>query len=133
MQRARDVETYPVVTIETDPVQQLLTVRYGGLITEKEAQKTLNDAPAALAKLEKGFRLLVDLTELEKMDLACAPVIEKVMDLCQAKGVSDVVRVIPDPSRDIGLQIMSHFHYDSGVRIATCETMAQADSLLLSP
>jgi hypothetical protein len=31
---------------------------------------------------------------------------------------------------DIGLQIMSYFHYGSGVRIATCETLAQAINML---
>lgn len=119
-----------MVTIEADLAQQLMIVRYRGHITEGEAQKAINEAPSILAKLEKGFRLLVDLTELEKMDVACAPSVEEMMDLCQAKGVSDVVRVIPDPSRDIGMQIMSHFHYDSGVHIATCDTMAEAMSLL---
>jgi anti-anti-sigma regulatory factor len=119
-----------VVKVEADPARRLMVVRYGGHITPAEAQKALLDAPAALAQLKKGFRLLVDLTELEKMDLACAPVIEKIMDLCQAKGVADVVRVIPDPTRDIGMGIMSHFHYDSGVRIATCPTLDDALRIL---
>jgi anti-anti-sigma regulatory factor len=80
--------------------------------------------------LQFGFRLLADLTELEAMDMACAPFIEKAMDLCNQKGASMVVRVIPDPRRDIGLQIMSIFHYRGDVQIFTCETLAQADDLL---
>ena len=102
-----------------------MIVRYGGEITLAEAQKVADDTPAVLSKLEKGFRLLADLTDLQRMDVACAPVIEKVMDLCQAKGISEIVRVIPDPRRDIGMQIMSRFHYDSGVHIVTTESLAE--------
>ena len=64
------------------------------------------------------------------MDVACAPHIEKAMDLCNEKGASIVVRVIPDPTRDIGLQIMSVFHYDGRVRIVTCTTLAEAEEIL---
>ena len=73
---------------------------------------------------------LADLTELESMDVACAPFIEKAMELCNQKGASMVVRVIPDPRRDIGLQIMSIFHYRGDVKIVTCETLAQAKEIL---
>ena len=74
--------------------------------------------------------LLADLTALESMDVGCAPFIEKAMDLCNEKGASIVVRVIPDPHRDIGMQIMSIFHYGSDVQIVTCETLAEAIKML---
>jgi hypothetical protein len=41
-----------------------------------------------------------------------------------------VVRVIPDPARDIGLQIMSLFHYGHDVRIVTCATLDEAQRAL---
>ena len=37
-----------------------------------------------------------------------------------------VVRVIPDPYKDIGLNIVSLFHYPRRVRIVTCETLEEA-------
>jgi hypothetical protein len=37
-----------------------------------------------------------------------------------------VVRVIPDPQKDIGLNILSLFHYRRRVRIVTCKTLAEA-------
>jgi hypothetical protein len=43
-----------------------------------------------------------------------------------------VVRVIPDPHRDIGLQIMSYFHYSGDVQILTCQTLAEAEEILRS-
>jgi hypothetical protein len=119
-----------VVSIEVEQPKKLLVVRYGGVVGPEEAEKGLEQIQSGLARLESGFRLLADLTELQLMDVACAPFIEKAMDVCNAKGVSVVVRVIPDPHRDIGMQIMSIFHYGSDVRIVTCETVAQAVEIL---
>ena len=116
--------------MEADSAQELMVVHYAGEVTEAESVQGLKDATDVLAQMENGFRLLVDMTELQRMDVGCAPYIEKVMDLCQIKGVTEIVRVIPDPRRDIGMQIMSQFHYDSSVRIITCETVAQAREIL---
>jgi hypothetical protein len=121
-----------MVAIEVDQPKNLLAVRYRGLIGSGEMQRSLDQIQAGLAKLESGFRVLADLTGLESMDVACAPFIEKAMDLCNEKGASTVVRVIPDPHRDIGLQIMSYFHYSGDVRIVTCETLAEAAKILRS-
>ncbi len=60
------------------------------------------------------------------MDLACTPHLEKIMQCCNEKGVALVVRAIPHPQRDIGLQIMSHFHYGADVRIVTCASAEEA-------
>jgi anti-anti-sigma regulatory factor len=121
-----------MVAIEVDQPTNLLVVRYRGLIGSDEMQRGLDQIQAGLAKLESGFRVLADLSELESMDVACAPFIEKAMDLCNEKGASLVVRVIPDPHRDIGLQIMSYFHYRGDVRIVTRETLAEAAKILRS-
>src|SRR5467141_3308020 len=119
-----------MVAIEVDQPKNLLAVRYRGLIGSGEMQGSLDQIEAGLVKLESGFRVLADLSGLESMDVACAPFIEKAMDLCNEKGASLVVRVIPDPQRDIGLQIMSIFHYGGDVKIFTCETLTQAKEIL---
>jgi anti-anti-sigma regulatory factor len=119
-----------VYEVETDEPRNLLAIRYRGLVRPDETERAADEILAALAKLRRGFRLLADLTELQSMDVACAPHIEKAMDLCNEKGASIVVRVIPDPTRDIGLQIMSVFHYDGRVRIVTCTTLAEAEEIL---
>jgi anti-anti-sigma regulatory factor len=119
-----------VITFEVDESKRLLAIRYSGVVRAEETEKGLEQIRNGLAKLQFGFRLLADLTELESMDMACAPFIEKAMDLCNQKGASMVVRVIPDPHRDIGMQIMSIFHYRGDVRILTCETLTQAAELL---
>jgi anti-anti-sigma regulatory factor len=119
-----------VVTIEIDQPKNLLAIRYRGTIASAEMKRGLEEVRAALPKLNTGFRLLGDLTELESMDVSCAPLLEKIMNMCNEKGVATVVRIVPDPHRDIGLQIMSYFHYGSGVRIVTCQTLAEAMELL---
>jgi len=121
-----------VISFEANVPKRLLEIRYGGVVRPEECEKGLDQLRASLAQLETGFRVLVDLTALESMDVKCAPFIEKAMDLCNEKGASTVVRIIPDPHRDIGMTIMSIFHYRGDVRISTCETLAQAETLLLS-
>lgn len=79
---------------------------------------------------EPGFRIVVDLTELQSMEVACSPLIAEIMEICNAGGVSEVLRIIPDPTRDIGLQILSFFHYGDDVYIRTCASTDEAEALL---
>jgi len=119
-----------VISFEANVPKKLLEIRYGGVVQAEETEKGLEQLRASLGRLETGFRVLVDLTALELMNLKCAPFVKKAMDLCNEKGASMVVRVIPDPHRDIGMAIMSIFHYGGDVRIFTCETLGQAEELL---
>lgn len=119
-----------MIKVEADLPHNLLIIRYSGLVTADEIEKVLEQIRNSLAGLQSGFRLLGDLSQLESMDVKCAPFIEKIMDLCNQKGIAMIVRVIPDSHRDIGLQIMSIFHYRGEVEILTCETLAQAEDLL---
>ena len=119
-----------MIKFEVDQPQSLLAIRYSGHVGPHETEEGLEQIRSGLAKLQFGFRLLADLTELESMDVACAPFIEKAMDMCNEKGASMVVRVIPDPHRDIGMQIMSYFHYSGDVQIVTCQTLAEAEEVL---
>jgi anti-anti-sigma regulatory factor len=119
-----------MISFEIDQPRNRLVIRYSGTIAPADTEKGLEQIRSGLAKLKSGFRLLVDLSDLGSMDVACAPHIEKAMDMCNEKGASLVVRVIPDPHRDIGLQIMSYFHYSGDVQIVTCQTLADAEQAL---
>lgn len=119
-----------MINFEVDEPKSLFVIRYRGVVGAEETEKGLEQIRHGLAKLQSGFRLLADLSELESMDVGCAPFIEQAMDIFNEKGASMVVRVIPDPHRDIGLQIMSIFHYRGDVHILTCETLAQASEIL---
>jgi len=119
-----------MIKFEVDQPRNRLVIRYSGSVLPEETEEGLEQIRSGLAQLRTGFHLLADLTDLERMDVKCAPFIEKAMDLCNEKGAAMVVRVIPDPHRDIGMQIMSIFHYRGNTQIFTCETLAQAKEIL---
>src|SRR5262249_50778726 len=121
---------FMAATLKLEPERNLVTVRYSGRVGPDDAQRYLEEARARLSDVQPGFRLLADLTDLEAMDVACAPYIRQIMDFLNEKGVADVVRVIPKPTLDIGLQIMSLFHYGQNVSIVTCATLDEAMAAL---
>jgi DNA-binding GntR family transcriptional regulator len=121
-----------VIQYDAKPDLKLLRVRFSGHVTKEEAEKGVDHAAKSLTAMAREFRLLADLSTLSSMDVACAPFIERVMDLCQEHGIAEIIRIIPDPSRDIGLGIMSRFHYQNSVRIFTCSTQEEAFNLLSS-
>jgi anti-anti-sigma regulatory factor len=113
-----------------DSATSLLKVSFSGYVVPDEAKRCVEEAQALLQNVQAGFRLLTDLSGLETMELACVPFLKQMMDLCNEKGVETVVRVIPDPRKDIGLNILALFHYERRVRIITCETREQALKVL---
>jgi anti-anti-sigma regulatory factor len=117
-------------TVKLDRSRNALTISYGGQVTPDEARLCAEEVRRAITILEPGFRLIVDLTELQSMAVACSPVLANIMEICNAAGVAEVVRIIPDPTRDIGLQIMSFFHYGKDVCILTCANAAEAVSVM---
>ncbi|MGH7967805.1 MAG: hypothetical protein ACREIC_03660 [Limisphaerales bacterium] len=119
-----------MVEAKVDQSGNVLRVRYGGRVTAEDVRAGAAELPDLLKRFRPGFRLLGDLSTLDEMALDCVPHLKRMMDLCDAAGVSLVVRVIPDPKKDIGLNIMSLFHYRKRVRIVTCQTLAEAEQLL---
>ena len=116
--------------VESDAAKNLLVIRYRGRVAPVDVEACAEKVADVLPQMAPGFRLLVDLTRLESMDVACVPHLEEIMRLCDGKGVSAVVRVVPEARRDIGLQIMSRFHYRRTVEFVTCKTLEDAAALL---
>ena len=114
----------------TNQPKKLLLLSYIGHVRAEDLQQGWEDVQMLASKLPVGFHLLTDLGRLESMDLACATEIGRIMDLCKAKEVGMVVRVVPDPKKDIGLNILSLFHYGQQIHANTCETMKEAAHLL---
>ena len=109
-----------------DETKKLLSLSYSGHVDTNQTRECVALLEAMLPKLTEGFQLLSDLTALEAMDWDCVADVKRMMDLCNQKRVALVVRVIPDPHKDIGLNILSLFHYDRKVRLVTCETLDEA-------
>ena len=119
-----------MIELETDDARNLFIIRYHGHITADETAESLDRVFAGIEGMRPGFGLLADLTNLTLMDVGCAPHIEATMDVANKRGIAAVVRVIPNPTRDIGLKIMSLFHYGPNVHIATCATIEEAMKIL---
>jgi hypothetical protein len=109
-----------------DKAQNLLRMTFCGHVTADEVKESTDQLGALIAGMMEGFRLLTDMSELETMDTACIPYITNSMDLLNKQGVTTVVRVIPDPHKDIGFNILSLFHYRPEVHIVTCKTLQEA-------
>ena len=110
--------------------KQLLYLSYIGQVSVEEVKEGLNDLVTLLEDLSSGFRVLADLSNLNRMDHKCATEIGKAMELCDQKGVGLVVRIIPDPRKDIGMNILTVFHYRHRPRIVTCENLVEAAEVL---
>jgi hypothetical protein len=112
--------------VEADTTRQLLVLSIAGSVTVEEAKESVALVRQKLEEMAPGFVALADFRWLESMASAAAPFVAEIMDAFAAKDVSAVVRVIPDPRRDIGLNILSPFHYGPQVRLLTFETLADA-------
>ena len=113
-------------SIEANDDERLLKINWLGHVDSDEMRRCADEIGVTASKMRPGFRVLVDMSDLESMDYAGAPYIGLVMDLCVAKQVEHVIRVIPNPRKDIGLNIMSYLRYGSKVRVTICENMAEA-------
>jgi hypothetical protein len=115
-----------MVLVTLNKTKQLLYTSYSGRVRPEELAQCEPDLQALAAELSPGFSVLVDLSAMESMDLDCLKGIGRLMELLDRAGVGMVVRVIPDPYKDIGLNILSIFHYSNRPQIVTCKTMVEA-------
>lgn len=109
-----------------DRPANLLSIHWTGHVVPEEAKQCYEEVRQHLMDDSPGLRILTDLSGLESMDYACVPHIDRMMDLFNERGVDTVVRVIPNPYKDIGFSIMSLFHYRHGVHFMTCESLEEA-------
>jgi len=122
-----------MLKVETDKAQNTLRLTFSQQVGQREFRQYRAELEAAVEKLQPGFLVLTDLSRLEEMEYSCVLEIQAMMDLFRKKGVAKIVRVIPDPKKDIGFTVMSYFHYhDHPVAIVTCETLAEATKRLSS-
>jgi hypothetical protein len=112
--------------VELDQSKRLLVINAAQKVTAEEANIAAQRIRELLQDIAPGFRVLADFRGLESMASAAAPHIAKIMDALAEKEVASVMRVMPDPHKDIGLNILSQFHYGPDVTITTFETLADA-------
>jgi hypothetical protein len=110
--------------------RQLLNVRFIGRIQPEEFPNAREDMTAELGVLSPGFRYLADFSQLDSMGLDCVPEIGRVMELLDRAGASLTVRFMPDPGKDIGMNILTIFHYPKHLKVVTCQTLAEVAKAL---
>ncbi|HEY6204802.1 MAG TPA: hypothetical protein VIW21_01410 [Chthoniobacterales bacterium] len=117
--------------VELDRSQRLLVISAAQHVTADETHKTVEELRGLLKDIAPGFRLLADFRWLESMDAAAAQHIAAIMDLLREKKVASVARVMPDPHKDIGFNILSQFHYGPEIRVETFERLVDALQALM--
>ena len=116
-------------SVESDRSKQLLVISAAGQVTKKEVENVA--LRVREMKVSPGFRVLADYRWLDRMEPAAAADLADIMDALAEKNVAAVVRVVPDPHKDIGLNILSQFHYGPQIKLVTFESLAEALSALM--
>ncbi|HEU0207658.1 MAG TPA: hypothetical protein VFQ78_01635 [Candidatus Udaeobacter sp.] len=120
--------------IELDQSKRLLILTVAQSVTAGEAKLAAQRVRELLQDVAPGFRVLADFRWLNSMDSGATRHVAEIMDTLAEKEVASVTRVMPDPHKDIGLNILSHFHYGPEIKIATFDTLADAlQALLVNP
>ena len=112
--------------VELDQSKRLLVITAAQRVSAEQVKAVAQRVRELLQDVTPGFRVLVDFRWLESMDSAAAPHLAHIMETLTDKGVAFVTRVMPDPHKDIGLNILSQFHYGSEIQITTVNTLADA-------
>jgi hypothetical protein len=110
--------------------KQLLYLNFTGRVSVEDLEHGYADVVRLVDELTSGFRVLGDFSTLDSMDVKAAGQIGRTMELCDQKGVALVVRIIPDPAKDIGFNILTVFHYRHRPRIVTCQSLVEAGEVL---
>ena len=117
-------------SVEIDPSKRLLIITAQGHVAGPEVDRVRSEVAELIDDAAPGFVVLVDFRFVESMRPETAQPIGEIMDLFAKKQVGSVVRVIPHPSKDVGMNILSQLHYGSRVEVATVKSMAEAIVIL---
>ncbi len=113
-------------SVEADKSKRLVVISAAGRVTKEEAKQAAQPMCDIVKDFAPGFRLLADFQWLKSMDIAAARHVAEIMDVLAEKQVASVTRVMPNSHKDIGLNILSQFHYAPEIQITTFETLADA-------
>jgi len=112
--------------VELDRSKRLLVISAVQHVAAREVKAVARRVREVLRDIAPGFHVLADFRWLESMDSGAAQHLAEIMDALAEKEVASVTRVFSDPHKDIGLNILSQFHYGADVTITTFETLADA-------
>ena len=120
----------PLVEAEVDVSLNLLRTRFSGHPTKPDLEAGVATIRAALGQMRPGFTILADWSGIEGLELDSAPYIAEIMEMVRANHAALVVRVLPEPSKDIGINILSVVHLRGSARTVTAENLEEAERLI---
>ena len=115
-----------MLNVSYDKPRNVVTIEFIGTVTQADSDRFFIDVEHVLPKCGASFSILTDMSGLHKIEPVVKEGIARSMDLLNSRGVKKVVRVIPDPGKDIGFNILSIFHYDKDVKILTVDSREEA-------
>jgi hypothetical protein len=113
-------------SVELDKSKRLLVISGAERVTAHQVKSASQRVRELLHDVAPGFRVLVDFRWMNSMESEAAPHLAEIMEALTENGVASVTRVMSDPHKDIGLNILSQFHYGPDIQIATFNTLADA-------
>lgn len=120
----------PTFSVKIDVDRNFARTRFSGVQTAAGMQAASLEIESLLPKLKPGFSVFADFSNVESMDFDCVPHLTRIMDLCRAHGVSMVVRLLPKPEKDIGINLLSIVHYRGEIKLVTVDTVDEAERVL---
>ena len=115
-----------MVSVEISESKRLLVFSAAGHVSREEVKQAAEEVRNALQDVAPGLRALTDFRWLDSIRPSAAPHIAEIMELLAEKQVASVIRIIPGPGKNIGLNILSQFHYAPELPITTVETLVEA-------
>jgi len=115
-----------MILVTSNKAKRLLFISYIDVVTPEELEENRAEMEALLAELPADFRLVGDFSSLTTMEDDCEAIIGRMMETIDQHGVELVVRVMPDATKDIGMNILTLFHYSQRPRVATCANLTEA-------
>src|SRR5258706_5347198 len=88
-----------------DPARHQACTKFIGHLTGR-ARAAAAQVEALLPQLKTGFSLLADFSQVEAMDMDTVPHLTRIRDRCREQGVGLIVRLLPAPERDIGIELL---------------------------
>ena len=115
-----------MVSVEINGSKRLLVFSAAGHVSREEVKQAVTEVRTALQGVAPGLRALIDFRWLDSIRPSAAPHIAEIMDLLAEKQLASVIRIIPDPGKDLALNILSRFRYSDELPITTVKTLVEA-------
>lgn len=119
-----------MIHVSYDREHKTIVIEFEGNIDGAQARQSSLDLERVVPERRTEFRLLADLTAVQTMELEVEDELKKAMGLFNAHGITEVLRVLPDPDMEVGFNIMSRTYYGKAVKVLTFRSREEAEAHL---